>query len=271
MAMSDATVSELIACLDVTSLSPTDHAGTVRALCTKVLGASVGGGRVRPAAVCVWPTLVHVAAVELAGSGVRAACVAGAFPTGQSPLSVRVNEVELAVRAGAAEVDIVIDRGRAASGDIVGLVADVRAMREAAGEATMKVIVESAELLALPDGAGLLERVCRSVMDVLREGDFVKTSTGFARTAGGGGASREAVEIMLRAIAASGRRLGLKVSGGVRTVSEASAFAALAWPVVERGAGRLRIGASGLFDALVAEAHGGVGRQGESDVPGKAY
>ncbi|KBZ68390.1 deoxyribose-phosphate aldolase [Mycobacterium [tuberculosis] TKK-01-0051] len=183
-------------------------------------------------AVCVSPSMVPVAV--RAGSGVRVASVAG-FPSGKHLPAVKAHEAALAVASGACEIDMVIDVGAALAGDLEAVRSDVHAVRGAIGGAVLKVIVESAALLALADEPALAQ-VCRAAE--AGGADFVKTSTGFHPA---GGASLRAVTVMADAV---GGRLGVKASGGIRTAEDALAM-------LDAGATRLGLsGTRGVLDGL---------------------
>lgn len=163
-------------------------------------------------AVCVSPTMVP-AARSLANGPVIASVVG--FPSGKHLSVVKADEAQRALAAGAAELDMVIDVGAALAGELDVVGADIRAVRAAAPNAVLKVIVESAVLLELC-GEPLLIDICRVAEDA--GADFVKTSTGFHPL---GGASIRAVELMAAAV---GGRLGVKASGGIRTATDAVAM-----------------------------------------------
>lgn len=183
-------------------------------------------------AVCVSPPMVPVAV--RAGTGVRVASVAG-FPSGKHLPAVKAHEAALAVASGACEIDMVIDVGAALAGDIDAVRSDVHAVRSAIGGTVLKVIVESAALLALADEPTLTQ-VCRAAEAA--GADFVKTSTGFHPA---GGASVRAVTMMAEAV---GGRLGVKASGGIRTAADALAM-------LDAGATRLGLsGTRGVLDGL---------------------
>lgn len=186
-------------------------------------------------AVCVSPSMVPVAV--RAGAGVRVASVAG-FPSGKHLPAVKAHEAALAVASGACEIDMVIDVGAALAGDLDAVRADIHAVRGAIGGAVLKVIVESAALLALADEPTLAQ-VCRAAEDA--GADFVKTSTGFHPA---GGASVRAVALMAETV---GGRLGVKASGGIRTAEDALAM-------LDAGATRLGLsGTRGVLDGLVTD------------------
>lgn len=216
------TRAQLAAFVDHTLLKPEATAADVAALVAEAAELGVY-------AVCVSPPMVPVAV--RAGTGVRVASVAG-FPSGKHASAVKAHEAALAVASGACEVDMVIDVGAALAGDVDAVCADIQAVRNAIGGAVLKVIVESSALLALADER-VLAQVCRAAEDA--GADFVKTSTGFHPS---GGASVRAVALMAETV---GGRLGVKASGGIRTVADALAML---------DAGATRLGLSGTRRVL---------------------
>jgi deoxyribose-phosphate aldolase len=182
-------------------------------------------------AVCVSPSMVPIAVSACPPDGPVVAAVAG-FPSGKHLIEVKAREAALAVGAGAAEIDMVIDVGRALAGELAAVQADIVAVRAAAPDATLKVIVESAALMKL-GGPSLVVDVCRAAEEA--GADFVKTSTGFHPS---GGATVEAVELMAGAV---GDRIGVKASGGIRTAEDALAMI---------DAGATRLGLSGTRSVL---------------------
>lgn len=215
----------MAAFVDHTLLKPEATEADVAALVAKAAELGVY-------AVCVSPSMVPVAV--RAGAGVRVASVAG-FPSGKHLPAVKAHEAALAVASGACEIDMVIDVGAALAGDLDAVRADVHAVRGAIGGAVLKVIVESAALLALADEPTLAQ-VCRAAEDA--GADFVKTSTGFHPA---GGASVRAVTLMAETV---GGRLGVKASGGIRTAEDALAM-------LDAGATRLGLsGTRGVLDGL---------------------
>lgn len=241
--------------LDLTTLEGTDTARGVRSLCSRAIAPGRGAAPV--AAVCVYPALVPAAAAALDGTGVRVASVAGAFPSGQSPLHLRVAEAAWAVEHGADEVDMVISRGALLEGDEAAVAREVRAVREAIGTARLKVILETGEL----GEAERVTRACEVVLPQLRDGDFIKTSTGKVSPA----ATPRAVDAMLavlrRAWDGAGPRVGIKPAGGIRTAAEAMAYFQLAASAMaghrawaQPNSDVFRLGASSLLDALLAAA-----------------
>ena len=136
-----------ISMIDLTTLEGQDTPGKVRALCAKARRPDPADPTApMVAAVCVYPDLAHVAAVELKGSGIHVASVATAFPSGRTSLEVKLADVKYAVSAGADEVDMVIDRGAFLSGRIGHVYEEIVAVKEACGPAHLKVILETGEL-----------------------------------------------------------------------------------------------------------------------------
>src|SRR5439155_1601304 len=139
-----------ISMIDLTTLEGQDTPGKVRALCAKAKRPDPADPTApMVAAVCVYPDLAHVAAVELKGSGVHVASVATAFPSGRTSLEVKLADVKYAVSAGADEVDMVIDRGAFLAGDYQLVFDEIAAVKDACGEAHLKVILETGELVTL--------------------------------------------------------------------------------------------------------------------------
>ncbi|GIW74056.1 MAG: deoxyribose-phosphate aldolase [Phycisphaerales bacterium] len=238
--------------LDLTTLQSTDTPERVGALCARARDP-LGDGSATVAAVCVYPTLVPAAAEALAGSPVRVASVAGAFPSGMSPLHLRVAEAAWCVQQGAQEIDMVISRGEFLAGRFDAVVEEVAQVRQAIGQATLKVILEVGQL----GSPQAITRASELVVAQLRDGDFIKTSTGKE----GPGASLEATACMLAVLANAwrngGPKVGLKPAGGVRTTEQAVAYwrqaceAMSAFEPWRRPDPRVfRLGASSLLDDL---------------------
>jgi deoxyribose-phosphate aldolase len=194
----------------------------------------------RAYAICVSPSMVSVA--TRSGAHDRPIAAVVGFPSGKHLSAIKAQEARLAVAAGAAEIDMVIDVGAAVSGDFTAVAADVAAVRAAIGQKiVLKVIVESAALLSIV-GEQALVSACRAAEDAGAE--FVKTSTGFHPA---GGASVRAVELMRATV---GPRVEVKASGGIRTTADA---------VSMLDAGATRLGLSGtrsVLDGLEGTARG---------------
>ncbi len=237
--------------VDLTTLEGADTPGKVAGLCAKARRPDPLDLSVPPvAAVCVYPDLVAVAKEALAGSRVAVASVATAFPSGRASLAVKLADVQDAVSAGADEVDMVIDRGAFLAGRYGQVYAEIRAVREACGAAHLKVILETAELATLDNIARA------SWLAMMAGADFIKTSTGKVTPA----ATPPAALVMLAAVRdfeqAAGRRVGVKVAGGIRTAKDAIRYLVLANEIAGPAwlTPRLfRIGASTLLNDLLMQ------------------
>jgi deoxyribose-phosphate aldolase len=202
--------------IDLTTLEGADTPGKVAGLCSKALRPDPADSTVPSvAAVCVYPNLVPTAVERVRGSGVRVASVATAFPAGQSPLDVKLAEVREVVELGADEVDMVIDRGAFLSGRYAKVYDEIVRVKEASGDAHLKVILETGEL-------GTYDNVRRASLLAMAAGaDFIKTSTGKLASA----ATLPVALVMLEAIRdvyeETGRMVGMKPAGGVRTAKQA--------------------------------------------------
>lgn len=205
-----------ISMIDLTTLEGKDSPGKVEQMCRKALQPLPGDPTVGPvAAVCVYPNLVGVAKRALAGSTVRVASVATGFPAGLVPLDLKLEETRRAVAAGADEIDMVIDRGAFLAGDHVAVHDEIARVKAACGPAHLKVILETGELATY-------DHVRRASWLAMQAGaDFIKTSTGKIQPA----ATPPVVLVMLEAIRdfyfETGRRIGMKPAGGVRTTKQA--------------------------------------------------
>ena len=208
--------------VDLTTLEGADTPGKVRALSAKALRPDPADATCPPvAAVCVYPAMVPVGAAVLAGTGVRLASVATAFPSGQAPLDVRLAETRDAVAAGADEIDMVISRGAFLAGDYGRVFDEIVAVREACGPAHLKVILETGELATYDN----VRRA--SWLAMLAGADFIKTSTGKVPVA----ATLPVTLVMLEAVrdfrSATGRQVGVKPAGGIRTTKDAVRYLVL--------------------------------------------
>jgi len=245
-----------ITCIDLTTLAGDDTPGNVLRLCDKArhpvrqeILEAIGAGmlNLKVGAVCVYHNLVAVAVEALHGSGIPVAAVSTGFPAGQNPFEQKIGEITASVKAGAAEIDIVISRAHVLTGNWQALYDEVRAFREACGEAHMKTILATHELATLRNVA-MASLVC-----MMAGADFIKTSTG-----------KEAVNatlpvgiVMVRAIRdyyeRTGYRVGFKPAGGIRT-----AKSALDWLILMKeelandwlNNSLFRLGASGLLSDI---------------------
>jgi deoxyribose-phosphate aldolase len=238
----------IVACMDLTTLEGKDTPGKVRGLCARGIAPAPGVQSV--AAICVYPALVPVAVEALGDSAVKVASVATAFPSGLSPLEVKLRETRDAVAAGAHEIDMVIDRSAFLSGRYADVFDEIVATREACSGATLKVILEVGEL-------GSYVAVRHACDLALAAGaDFLKTSTGKI-----GSSSTPAIALLMcEAIREharrTGREVGLKLAGGIRTSKSALGYVSIvhetlgnAWLRPER----FRIGASSLLDDVLMQ------------------
>jgi deoxyribose-phosphate aldolase len=208
--------------MDLTTLEGADTPGKVAALSSKAMRPDPSDLTVPPvAAVCVYPNLVPHALERVGDSGVKVASVATAFPSGQSPLEIKVEEAALVAEMGAHEIDMVIDRGAFLSGNYAKVYDEVRRVKEVCGEAHLKVILETGEL-------GTYDNVRRaSLLAVAGGADFIKTSTGKIQPA----ATLPVTLVMLEAIRdvyeETGRRVGMKPAGGIRYAKQAVQYLVL--------------------------------------------
>ncbi len=202
--------------MDLTTLEGSDTPGKVRALCIKAMHPDPSEPSVPPvAAVCVYPSLVTVARRTLAGSAVKVASVATAFPSGQAPIEVKLADVRAAVEAGADEIDMVIDRGAFLSGRFGQVYEEVVAVKEACGDAHLKVILETGEL-------GTYDAVRRASLVAIAGGaDFIKTSTGKVTPAATLPVTLCMLEVIRDVHDETGLVIGMKPAGGIRTAKQA--------------------------------------------------
>ena len=209
----------IVSMMDLTTLEGKDTPGKVAYLCRKAIQpAEPRFGVPSCAAVCVYPNLVRAAKTFVGNSGVKVAAVATAFPSGAMPLRVKLADVRAAVGEGADEIDMVIDRGAFHAGESAQVADEIAAVKEACGDAHLKVILETGELVTYDN--------VRFASDIAMNAgaDFIKTSTGKVQPA----ATLPVTLIMLEAIRdfffATGRRIGMKPAGGIRTAKEALAY-----------------------------------------------
>jgi deoxyribose-phosphate aldolase len=213
-----------VTCIDLTTLAGDDTPGKVRRLCQKarrpvradlLRALGVEDLRITTGAVCVYHNFVELAVEELAGTGIPVAAVSTGFPAGQIPLPLKIEQIQASVAAGAAEIDIVISRTRVLTGDWRGLYDEVKAYREACGEAHLKTILATGELATLSNVAKA-SWVC-----MMAGADFIKTSTGKESL----NATLPFSLVMARAIRdyhrLTGHRIGYKPAGGISKAKEA--------------------------------------------------
>jgi len=243
-----------VSMVDLTTLEGKDTPGKVASLCQKARQPSDDSSIPPVAAICIYPSLIKEARKLLADSPIKIASVATAFPSGQSSLKVRLQEVKYAVNAGADEIDMVINRGLFLAGEYDAVQDEIAAVVEATGDATLKVILEVSELETYDN----IRAASFMAMQVLRPGDFIKTSTGKAS----GSATLANTQVMLEAIRDfyldTGIPIGMKPAGGIRTAKQALHYLVAvketlgdAW----LNSSRYRFGASSLLNDLLRQIH----------------
>jgi deoxyribose-phosphate aldolase len=239
--------------IDLTSLNTTDSAVTIRRFAEKAASFNQSYPDIKNvAAICVFPNFVASALAGLNNCGVNLAVVSASFPTSQTFLEVKLYETEIAVRNGAGEIDIVIPVGTFLERNYEAVIEELTAIRQVAGEATLKVILET----------GLLrerELIYRASVIAMESGaDFIKTSTGKSPVS----ATPEAAWVMCRAIHdywnATGIMIGLKPAGGIVTPDEAIIYYNIVRDLLgERWLSPeyFRIGASRLANNILEELY----------------
>jgi len=239
--------------VDLTTLEGKDTRGKVRALCAKAIRPHDDLDCPSAGAVCVYPAMVkHARAALGSKSPVNIASVATAFPSGQAPLRTRLAEVKAAVADGADEIDMVINRGAFLAGEYNRMQDEIAAVVEACGAATLKVILETSELETYDN----IRAASFLAMRVIREGDFIKTSTGKT----GANATLANNQVMLDAIRDhymdTGIAIAMKPAGGIKSAKQALHFLVAvketlgdAW-LTNR---RYRLGASSLLNDLLRQ------------------
>ncbi len=240
-----------ISMIDLTTLEGKDSDGKVYALCQKAMHPIEGDDSIpHVAAICVYPNLIKTAKKALEGSGVNVASVATSFPSGQSPMKLKVEEVRKVVEMGADEVDMVISRGEFLEGNYNYTFKEVQAIKEACGDAHLKVILETGELETYDNVRKA------SMISMLAGADFIKTSTGKVQPA----ATLPVTLVMLEAIRdfynETGKVIGMKPAGGIKTTKDALQYLCL----VKETLGDMwltpdlfRLGASTLLNDLLMQ------------------
>jgi deoxyribose-phosphate aldolase len=242
-----------IQCIDLTTLSGDDTPGRVRRLCAKARqpvrqetleAMGIGSLGLTTGAVCVYHAMVETAVEALAGTSIPVAAVSTGFPAGQTPLNLRIREVEASVAAGAREIDIVIHRAHVLTGNIRAVYDEMRAFREACGPAHVKAIIGAGDL-------GTLVNVGKASLACMMAGaDFIKTSTGKEAT----NATMPVALVMARMIRQwqemTGRKVGFKPAGGISTARDAMNYELLMKEELGNDwlrPGLFRLGASSLL------------------------
>jgi deoxyribose-phosphate aldolase len=243
-----------ISMVDLTTLEGKDTPGKVASLCQKAVRPHGTDPDVPPvAAVCVYPSMVRPAREALGrDSPVHIASVATAFPSGQAPLKVRLAEVRSAVADGAVEIDMVINRGAFLAGEFARMQDEIAAVVEACGDCALKVILEVSELETYDN----IRAASFLAMRVIRDGDFIKTSTGKTSLNATLGNHQVMIEAIRDYYMDTGTAIGMKPAGGIRTAKQALQFLIAvketlgdAWLTSER----YRFGASSLLNDLLRQ------------------
>ncbi|WP_353509224.1 deoxyribose-phosphate aldolase [Intrasporangium sp.] len=244
-------IDTAISMIDLTTLEGADTVGKVRSLCAKArVPDPLDPTTPTPAAICVYGDMVATAKEALGDSGIHVAAVATAFPSGRASMEVKLADTRAAVQAGADEIDMVIDRGAFLSGDYLTVFSQIAEIKQACGEAHLKVIMETGELVTYDN----VRRA--SYLSMLAGGDFIKTSTGKVSPA----ATLPVTLLMLEAVRdwrdLTGVQVGVKPAGGIRTSKDAIKYLV----VVNEIAGDdwmtpewFRFGASSLLNDLLLQ------------------
>jgi deoxyribose-phosphate aldolase len=240
-----------VSMIDLTTLEGKDSKGKVHAMCRKAVKPMENDDFIpHVAAVCVYPSMIKYAKEIVGRTGVKVASVASSFPSGQSPLKIRLEEVKKAVSSGADEVDMVISRGEFLSGNYDYTFNEISEIKKACGEVILKVILETGELETFDNVRKA------SLIAMMAGADFIKTSTGKVQPA----ATLPVTLVMLEAIRdfyyETGKAVGIKAAGGIRNTKEAISYLVL----VKETMGDMwltpdlfRIGASSLLNDLLMQ------------------
>jgi deoxyribose-phosphate aldolase len=242
-----------VSMVDLTTLEGKDTPDKVASLCRKALQPHDDRTIPPVAAVCVYPAMVRSARRALGrDTAVRVASVATAFPSGQTPLKTRLGEVRQAVADGADEIDMVINRGAFLAGEFGRMQDEIAAVVAACGDAALKVILEVSELETYDN----IRAASFLAMRVIREGDFIKTSTGKTSLNATLGNNQVMLEAIRDYYLETGIAIGMKPAGGIRTAKQALQFLIAvketlgdAWLTNAR----YRFGASALLNDLVRQ------------------
>lgn len=244
----------LMGSVELTTLKTTDSDESVLAFTEKVNEFEDAYPELpHVATICVYPCFAKIVSESLEVEGVEVACVSGSFPSSQARIEVKIAETALAVQDGATEIDIVMPVGKFLSGDYEGVCDDISELKQACGEAPMKVILETGDLVS----ASNIKKA--SILSMYAGADYIKTSTGKEKIS----ATPEAAYIMCQAIKEyyeeTGIQIGFKPAGGLNTVSDALIY----YTIVKEVLGEkwltnkwLRLGTSRLANLLLSEVLG---------------
>jgi deoxyribose-phosphate aldolase len=236
--------------IDFTTLEGNDTSIKVEGMCDKVLGFEARTDIPNVAAICIYPTFAKQVSKKLKGTKVNTACVAGAFPSGQSSLAIKLQEVKWAIDEGATEIDMVISRGKVLEKKYQEVFDEIVAIKKCCGDIHLKVIIESGELETNQN-----IRIA-SDLAMYAGADFIKTSTGKINI----GATYNSVYIMLNAIndfeIATGHKVGMKPAGGISDIPTAINYLKLVENIVGKGwlnPKLFRFGASSLASVVLSK------------------
>lgn len=244
----------LMGSVELTTLKTTDSDESVLAFTEKVNEFEAAYPDLpHVATICVYPCFAKIVSESLEVEGVEVACVSGSFPSSQARIEVKIAETALAVQDGATEIDIVMPVGKFLSGDYEGVCDDISELKQACGDAPMKVILETGDLIT----ASNIKKA--SILSMYAGADYIKTSTGKEKIS----ATPEAAYVMCQAIKEyyeeTGIQIGFKPAGGLNTVSDALIY----YTIVKEVLGEkwltnkwLRLGTSRLGNLLLSEVIG---------------
>lgn len=206
----------LLSCIDHTSLGDLDTPRHIEHHCTQLLSfRESNSSSALPASVCTYPVFTPLVTQKLKNTPIKVCTVAGAFPSGQSPLEVRLKEAKYALEKGADEIDMVISRGRIMEGDYIYVEREINRFRAITQKATLKVILETGQL-------SKTTLVSKAAEIALQQGvDFLKTSTGKGPRGAEPGPYRIMCECLKQWAEKTGERKGIKVSGGISDIETA--------------------------------------------------
>jgi deoxyribose-phosphate aldolase len=250
-AESEQALRDIFSFMDFTSLDGSDNEEKIKKLCAKAISFGEQG-LPYPAAICIYPPFIATAKKALKGTPIKVATTAAAFPSGQMPLPVKLEEIRYAVNEGADEIDVVISRGTFLAKDYHIVYRELDAMREVARKQTLKVILETGEL-------GTFENIAKASEIAIEAGaDFIKTSTGKISPA----ATEEAVYTMLLVIReyhrTTGKKIGIKPAGGISEPEKALGYYSLVNEVLGHQwltPDLFRMGTSRLADRIIEFIH----------------
>jgi deoxyribose-phosphate aldolase len=237
--------------IDLTTLEGKDTEGKVRSMCAKGIHPDPSDPSIPSvAAVCIYPTFIKTARDAVRGTSVKVASVATGFPSGQTFSDIKVTETRAAAQAGADEIDMVIDRGAFLQGDYRTVFDEIVSVKEACGDAHLKVILETGELETYDN----VRRA--SILAMTAGADFIKTSTGKVTPA----ATLPVTLVMLEAIRdfhqRTGRFVGMKPAGGIRTAKDAISYLVVLYETMGprwMTPDLFRFGASSLLNDLLMQ------------------